>query len=323
MAATAEQQDLLQPWGLGPVQSATRPAAGTVNQTLLVTTAMGRYALRTYRHEDRTVIAREHAIIAHVRAHGLPAIGPLPLPDGGTIVEQGGQFRALFPLAAGRQVSRHALGAAEAAAMGACLGQLHHVLAHLPEEWRAWRTFTIDRETTLARIARLEATIHGRPTNDADDAAALAWLAGQRAWLERCPADARIDLTPLAHQVIHGDYQETNLFFARGRVSAVIDWDQTYVAPRAWEVVRTLHLAFAFAPALCRPFLAAYRAALPLPLADLDRAVAAYALKVGHDLWLYEERYLRGNERVRRFIQPGGFVSPATRWVHLRPLLAA
>lgn len=323
MATTAEQRDLLRAWEIGPIQSIAQPAAGTVNQTWLVTATTGRYALRTYRHHDRAPVAREHAIIAHVRARGLPAVGPLPLPGGGTILERGGRYHALFPLAPGRQVPRPALGPAEALAMGACLGRLHRALADLPAEWAVRRTFAVDRDATLAGIARLEAAIGGRPAHDADDAAALAWLAGQRAWLERCPADARVDLTPLAHQVIHGDYQETNLFFARGRVSAVIDWDQTYAAPRAWEVARALHLNFAFAPALCLPFLAAYRAALPLPPADLDRAVAAYALKVGHDLWVYEERYLRGNERVRRFFQPGGFVSPAAHWARLRPLLPA
>jgi homoserine kinase type II len=293
-----------------------------VNQTLLVTTAMGRYALRSYRHEDRTPVAREHAIIAHVRAHGLPAVGPLPLPDGGTILESGGRFHALFPQAPGRQLPKHALGPDEALAMGACLGRLHRALADLPAAWWAQRTFALDRDATLAGIARLEVAIQGRATHDAADAAALAWLVGQRAWLAQCAAEARIDLTSLEHQVIHGDYQETNLFFAPARVSAIIDWDQTYVAPRAWEAVRTLHLAFAFAPALCRPFLAAYRAVLPLPLADLDQAVAAFALKEEHNLWLYEEYYLHGNERVRRFFQPGGFASPATHWARLRPLLA-
>jgi homoserine kinase type II len=293
-----------------------------VNQTVLVTTAIGRYALRSYRHTERTPVAREHAIIAHVRAHGLPAVGPLPLPDGGTILECNGRFHALFPQAPGRQLPRHALGPDEALAMGTCLGRLHRALADLPAAWWVRRTFAVDRDATLAGITRLEVAIQGRPTRDATDAAALAWLRGQRAWLLQRAAEDRLDLTSLAHQPIHGDYQESNLFFAPTRVSAVIDWDQTYAAPRAWEAVRTLHLAFACAPALCVPFLAAYRAVLPLPLVDLDQAVAAYALKAGHDLWVYEEYYLRGNERVRQFFQPGGFASPATHWARLRPLLA-
>jgi homoserine kinase type II len=315
--------DLLRAWPIGTVQSVARPGAGTVNQTLLITTSLGRYALRTYRHRDRLPIVREHAIIAHARAHGLPAIGPLPLSSGGAILERDGQFHALFPAAPGRQYARAALAPAAALAMGTCLALLHRALADVPETWAVRRSFTFDTDAVLAGIARLEALIRSRPRHDDGDIAALAWLLGQRSWIARSLPDDRGDLSLLDQQVIHGDYQETNLFFASGRVSAIIDWDQTYVAPRAWEAVRAMHLAFAFSPHLCRPFLAAYRALLPLSLDDLDRAVAAYARKVGHDLWIYEEYYLHGNARVRRFFQPGGFVSPGTQWRRLRPALLA
>lgn len=323
VVAMSALRDLLRAWPIGTVRSVARSAAGTVNRTWLVIASAGRYALRTYRHHERSPIAREHAIIAHVQRSGVPAIGPLPLASGGTILEWEGQFHALFPAAPGRQIARSALSPAAALAMGTCLGGLHHALTDLPERWAVQRTFAIDRGATLAGIERLEAIVRARPRHDATDVAALAWLVGQRAWLLRSGSDARIDLSALERQVIHGDYQETNLFFMPGRVSAVIDWDQTFSAPRAWELVRAMHLAFAFAPALCRPFLAAYCASFPLPLADLDRAVAAYALKVGHDLWLYEEYYLHGNGRVRQFFQPGGFMSPATLWNRLRPALIA
>jgi len=321
VAVTSAIRDLLRSWPIGTVRSIARPASGTVNQTLLLTTAMGRYALRTYRHRDRLPIVREHAIIAHVQSHGLPAVGPLPLSDGGTILERDGQFHALFPVAPGRQCARAALTPTETLAMGTCLGKLHRALADLPERWAVRRSFVFDSDATLTSIARLEATIRARPCQDNADAAALAWLSGQREWLVRSASDERSDLAALSSQVIHGDFQETNLFFVPGRVSAIIDWDQTYLAPCAWEVVRAMHLAFAFSSDLCTPFLAAYRAILPLTSDDLDRTVVAYAHKMAHDLWLYEEYYLHGNERVRQFFQPGGFVSPAAQWGALRPFL--
>lgn len=315
---TASQSHLLRPWGLGPVVSVAAPAAGTVNRTLMVTTAAGRYALRTYRHADRAPVAREHAIIAHVRGHGLPAVAPLPLVGGGAILARDGRYHALFPIATGRQFPKHALGPREAAAMGVDLGALHRALADLPAVWHAQRDFALDRDATLAGIARLEAAIRGRPARGDADAPALRWLAGQRAWLDTCPPGARIDLSALPQQVIHGDYQENNLFLAGGRVSAIIDWDQTYRAPRAWEVLRAMHLAFAFAPDRCRAFLSAYRGVLPLPRADLDRAAAAYALKVGYDLWALESYYLRGEVRVAPFLPVRPFASPADGWARLR-----
>src|SRR5690349_18764551 len=118
MNAIGDAHEILSAWPLGEVVSLRAPGAGTINQTLLVTTTSGAYALRAYRVAERAWAEREHAIIAFVRAAGIPAVAPLALPGGDTILERGGRFFALFPQAPGRQLARHELGEAEAAAMG-------------------------------------------------------------------------------------------------------------------------------------------------------------------------------------------------------------
>jgi homoserine kinase type II len=123
----------------------------------------------------------------------------------------------------------------------------------------------------------------------------------------------------MGEQLVHGDYQETNLFFADGRVSAIIDWDQTHVASRGLEIFRTLDYVFAFALAPCHTFLAAYRAVQPLARAELDCAAAVYGLRQAHNLWIYTAYFLEGNARAGQFITPGGFVPFADRWAALRP----
>lgn len=63
---------------------------------------------------------RERAVIAHVRARGLPAVAPLSLPNGHTIHERDGRFYALFPRAALRQgLSESAVAIALLPASGA------------------------------------------------------------------------------------------------------------------------------------------------------------------------------------------------------------
>lgn len=323
MAAELAPHTLLAHWNLGPLLEARTPASGTVNRTILLDTATGRYALRAYRHRDRAPVAREHAVIAHVRPRGLPAVSPIPLPDGETILARDGRFYALFPRAEGHQVARGQLGTGESAAMGTFLASLQRALRDYPSEEAVRRTYTFDRATTLGRLARLEAVIRERDGADPTDTVALARLAGQRAWLNGQPATFAVGHEILGEQVIHGDYQESNLFFAAGRVCAVIDWDQTYLGSRAWEIVRTLHLAFGFAPALCRAFLSAYRTDSPLAVSDLDRAAEVYSVMRAHDFWVYEEYYLAGNERVRQFITPATFVPLTENWARLRPALAS
>lgn len=312
--------ELLAAWGLGPPRAVTAPAAGTIHRTALVATDTGAFALRTYRYAERAPVEREHALIAHACARGLPAIAPLPLPGGGTILAHGGRFSALFPHAPGRQVPREALGAAEAAAMGRCLAALHLALADLPGGLLAPRPHTVDRGATLAAIERLLA--HALRGAHPHDPLAAQALRGQRAFVESLPEGAAADLTGLAHQPVHGDYTETNLFFAGGAVSAIIDWDQAYLAPRAWEAVRTLHLALGFDAALVGPFLAGYRAVQPLAWDELDHAAAAYGLMRAHDLWLYEWVYDRGDGRARRFLTERGFVPVAPQWQALRRALS-
>jgi Ser/Thr protein kinase RdoA (MazF antagonist) len=293
-----------------------------MHQTFLLQTTRGRYALRAYRHLTRERIAREHALIRFAAAHGQPAPQPLQRVEGSTLWEQAGRFYALFPLASGQQVPRARLGAREIAAMGTFLGQLHRALQDYPHDQVSARSFTADLPTTLARIEQLVHVIRGQSHQSDVDHSAVRRLAERRAWLEHTAGNVPT-VAHLPTQVIHGDYQETNLFFGDGRISAIIDWDQAYAAPRAWEVLRVFHLVFQFAPMPSRAFLRAYQSVLPLSTADLQTAAACYCHLRTHDLWVYEATYLEGNTRTRAFIHDGPFTPLDERWAQLQPALFA
>jgi Ser/Thr protein kinase RdoA (MazF antagonist) len=315
---------LCEHWNLSPVLNTAIPESGTIHCTRLLTTHRSRYALRAYRYSpnDRWRIDCEHALIAYVRERGVPAIAPLPLPSGETLLESEGRFYALFPFAPGSQVRRGEIGSAQAEAMGAALAKLHRVLADYPPERVPQRSLKSDLADTLAGIERIEQAIGARPQTDETDALVLRRLGERRAWLLATTPGGGADLTTLEQQVIHGDYQDTNLFFEQSRVSAIIDWDQSYVAPRAWEVVRALHYVFKFDTALCHAFIQAYRLVLSLSLEELDSAARAYSWKRAHDLWLYEELYLRDNRRVLAFLDLERHFTPVVElWVRIRPAL--
>ncbi len=320
-AATPDDLDLLSAWRIGAVHSISTPDLGTINRTLLVDTAGGSYALRAYRHAERSPVEREHAVIAHVRAHGLPAVAPLRLPSGTTILEWEGRFYALFPRAPGRQRARGQLTKADFAAMGVFLARVHAALRGFPIEQAARRDFSIDRGATLADIDLLEAAVRTLPTPSEIEQSVLRQLADRRAWIAQSSFDTLPDISSLEQQVIHGDYQETNLFFQAGRVVAIIDWDQTYEASREWEIARTLDLVCKFEVQPSRAFLSGYRAHASLDPAALDLATTAYALMRAHDLSLYRAIYFKGNQRKRQFVSHEEFVSLAERWAALKERL--
>jgi Ser/Thr protein kinase RdoA (MazF antagonist) len=322
----SEELDLLSAWRIGAVHSMSTPETGTINRTLLVDAVGGSYVLRAYRHAERAPVEREHAVIAHVCMRRLPAVAPLPLPSGATILERAGRFYALFPRAPGRQLARGQLTKGDFAAMGAFLARIHDVLRDFPLERAARRDFAIDRVVTLMRADEIADAIRARPSLDDVDRYVLDRLAARRAWIEQSPLDTLPDLSAIEQQVIHGDYQETNLFFRDGCVVAIIDWDQTYPAPCAWEIVRALHLSCKFAVEPCRAFLAAYREQLPLDPDELDLVAQSYGLMRAHDLWLYRAIYFDGNDRLRQFVTPnnagsGEYAPIMDRWDAVRRTL--
>lgn len=314
---------LCRAWNLPPVLSTWTPETGTIHQTLLFKTATKSYALRAYRYtpSERGRIENEHALIAYVQARGLPALAPLPLPDGTTILEQGGHFYALFPFAPGHQTLRGHLTLGEVQAMGSFLGKLHQALRDYPHARVSQHQFMLDLATTLATIESIEETIRSLPVRSAEDEEALASLVERREWLKTASPVNFEELLALEQQVIHGDYQETNLFFDNDQVSAVIDWDKACVTPRAWEVLRTLHYALRLEKAACRAFLDAYRHVLPLPSTDLEITAEAYGWMQAHNLWHYKAIYLEDNQRVRTFLGPEPFVPFAQEWAMLRDSL--
>lgn len=314
-------------WNLAPILSTATPSTGTLHRILLLSTSNASYVLRAYRYapKDRSRVVAEHAIASYVQSQGLPAIAPLPLRSGETILEQEERLYALYPYASGEQISRKQMTDPEIiAAMGRCLGELHQILAGYPSHQVRSQSFAVNQAATLTKIERIESAILDKPEPDGDsfDQHVLTALAQRKNWLL---AAEPVDLTPfssLLHQALHGDYQETNLFFAQKQVSAIIDWDAAYHAPRSWELVRTLHYVFHLDVLRCLVFLQAYQDVFPLTDEELQVTAQAYGWVQAHNVWAYSAFYLDHNQRVRSLLQPC-FTPFAESWVKLADALRA
>lgn len=315
--------DVRRIWTLAPILSATVPSTGTQHRILLLSTGQATYVLRAYRYalEDRPRIVAEHAIASYVQSCALPAIAPLPLPSGETILEQEGRLYALYPSASGQQIARERMTDPEIiAAMGRCLGELHQILATYPTHHVRSQSFAVDQAATFAKLEQIESAILDKPDGDSFDQQILNGFTQRKNWLRLAePADLT-SFSSLPHQALHGDYQESNLFFTGNRVSAIIDWDQAYQAPRSWEVVRTLHYVFHLDVPRCLAFLKAYQDVFSLPDAELHVTAQVYGWVQGHNLWAYRSFYLDHNQRVRALLQPS-FIPFLDEWAKLEKAL--
>lgn len=314
----AECQRLADHWGVGVVQSVATPETGTINTIRILKTDQGRFVLRVYRQAIRARIENEHSVVAWAAQRGIPAVVPLRTVEGKTYVEYEERFVTLLPFVGGKQIVRDQLDVDDVRVMGRFLGHVHRVLQKHPIVDIPPVRIQIEPEQTLAGIDRLEETICAIKNLQPTDDYALTRLRSRRAWLQRRGAEDISGLAQFPFQVLHGDYQETNVFFDRGEISAIIDWDKIYCAPAAWEVVRALHLMLHFEPIQSVAFLNAYRETNALSIESLDVAVHCYGLSKAYDLWLFEEIYEGGNDRVRQFIRPGEFVPVAEDWARVR-----
>ena len=315
-------EGVLRHWDLEPVTGVERATSGVMNQTYLVSTAQRRLVLRRHRRSVRDQVEFEHAVIAHARAHGIPAPAAVRTPGGEVIVDHDGAFHSLFAFARGHQVSRGALTAEHARSMGVMLARLDLALADFPVPQRAVRERPADLAPVAAAVDHLLERIGRRGEQTEQDRWALDLLRTKAAWLQT--ATPPIWQQPPADelQLVHGDYQESNLFFDTSRtVVDVIDWDKADVGWPPAEIVRTLDLALRLDPELCTAFIDGYRTVRPVSIDDLDQAAGNWDYDRIHDHWVLEGVYLRDDDRLRIFLEPGPFVPFADRWSRIRPLL--
>lgn len=302
---------LFEEWDIPRLASIRRAESGTMNETWLLEWPDGRAVLRRHRRSVRAEIEFEHRVLRHARSGGVACPAVLPTGRGAALVEEGGRFYSLYTWAPGSQLPRGGLGGAHARSMGLTLARIHLVLADLPGGPEAHDPLS-PVEQTLERIGTLLHLARGRP----DQARLHVIVEGLEArwrWLRAHPLPAPTQQTATA-QLIHGDYQDANVFFERGEVSCVIDWDKARREVPARELVRAMDHGLGMEPLLCRAFLTGYRRLLPMPLNQLEEAADRFTHQQAHSLWLTEQILLHDNDRAARLMGNQPFVPFSQRW---------
>jgi len=307
---------LLEAWRLGNIVQLERVLGGATNRVYRIETARGIHFLRVYQRADRRIAEREHALIAHVQAQGLPAAAPIATPAGGTVVEHAGSVCALYEPARGQQLLGADLSSAQAGAAGRFLAQLHRALLPLPDTGYVRWNLSWDGAQWRRRLDQVERTLLQRGVKDETDQHALLRLRAQRDWLAH-PDCVHTYQPSFSAQVVHGDYQDRNLFFDGDRVSAVIDWEQGAFMPRAYELARACWFMFRLRPEPTHELLRAYQSESDLSPAELEDGARAWGCFADHHVWPLEETYLHGNDAARSYIPHIPFRPFSEAWAQL------
>ncbi|MFN2504275.1 MAG: phosphotransferase [Acidimicrobiales bacterium] len=226
---------MLTAWGIESVESVEVPALGTMNETWLVRSSEQAVVLRRHRCVEKAAVAFEHEIIDYATTRAIPCPTVIVSLDEGRIVERSGRLYSLYSWERGSHVARGHAGPARSYVAGAMLARIHRALLPFSDGLGHG-----DEPEGLAdlyhRMSQLEHAVQ------ASSAPNLDWvlrnLHARRTWLAANPTAPAT--CPGEPQLIHGDYQLTNLLFDGNAISAVVDWDRARAASPLMEVVRAL-----------------------------------------------------------------------------------
>lgn len=297
---------LLEAWGIGGPVDVKVPGSGTMNDTWIVTHGRGRVVMRRHRLVERARVEFEHLVLRQVQQRGIPVPLVMATNSGEGIAEEAGRLHTVYSWVPGEQLRRGEVNDRQARQMGRMLAAVHVALSDLnggsvDEELPAGTEPALRLIEVLMRLA---------------ERTGLGWvqenLEARRRWLE---ANPELPVEPIRPtQVIHGDYQDTNLLFHDARISAVIDWDRARRARPVREVVRAMDHGLGMRASACRAFLQGYRDLRHLSDVELAETVEWFQYQQATSLWLFNQLLVEGNDRVSQLITPEPFVPFATRW---------
>jgi Ser/Thr protein kinase RdoA (MazF antagonist) len=126
-----------------------------------------------------------------------------------------------------------------------------------------------------------------------DDAGIRAYLDQRILLLDERAARCAANFPAGEERAIHNDFNQYNYLFEPGRTPLILDWERAILAPREYEVVRTLNQLPLESPELARRFLDGYGAVRALDGVRLRWAVDALLTEQAVKHWPVE-RWLRG-----------------------------
>lgn len=317
MASNRESHDpgqmtaiLAERWSLEPPMRTEPTAAGVNNRSWLVTTASGRFVLKSYRDvTDPERLAFEHALLSALDTAGLPFAVPTPVSasSGDTLAPLGDERWALFRRISARAAERDSESDARRA--GEALAVLHLALTSVE----------LDPAISVPETFGDPAAVHSAVPDPVDaidrllnpDIATVA---------ERAMADWRQQTAGWPTQVIHTDYYPANVLVAGDAVSGILDFEYAGRGHRAMDVAIGL-AAFSnkrwddWSWPVCRAFAEGYLRRLPLNRDELEAMPALMLAREVTSLVHWLGRHARGLTDRADIEDRGSRLLALDRWI--------
>lgn len=268
------------------------------------------YFLKKYRFVNRDKIAEIHEVKKFFAAGGIPVILPINNVSGGSFVESGGCFYALFPFVVGRHLESVQLTDVTVISLAQTLAKMHllgrNANVAVNNFFEGW-----SKDGSLLKVTQILSKLSEIKDKSDFDIRMEKHLLLKKSFIENNHKSYESFGFHNDH-LLHGDYSVSNVFFDEsGQVFFVFDFEMTVCAPRFYELFRAMMISV-FGDGeintkslfLAKLFLASYLSIYPMSHEELERGLRAYCIRTFYSMWIEGEHYLKGNNRVDDLFRP-------------------
>lgn len=282
---------------------------GFLTDNHILTDGAIKYFLKKYRFKNAEKIKEIHSVKNYFSDGGIPVIVPINTKDGNSFFELEESFYALFPFVSDRQMQGEQITDKAVVSLAETLARMHLLGwgAKIPvsDSFKMW-----DRQKRLSAIEQILEKISQIKDKSDFDTRAERNVLFKKSIIESKKKEYE-NLKFNNDHLIHGDYMIQNVFFdGDDNVSYVFDFEKTQYAPRFFELFRAMIYSSFFDKeitetmvARTKLFLDSYLKIYPATREELVENFEMYYLRSAHSVWVEEEHYLRGNDRVDELLK--------------------
>ncbi len=294
-------------YGLSSINDLHPAPGGYTTKNFFFSDKANHYFLKRY---NTTETGKMHNIaMAHERFadHGLPVITPIHDIHGEVAFFLDEAWWGLFPFIDGQTKTSTELTGNLVANLGSMLAKVHRVGTTCKKDDMLSMELWNKAIFTSDKLALEYIHEHTQKKYEAG-AIAAENLRLQSTFIEAHPLST-VDPQPKNTCLIHGDFTHNNVFFRTdGSVEWIYDLDKACLAPRAYELARSLlitcfdHSWDETSFTLADAFLRAYLSEFPMSFEEFSSGFRIYVTHFMHMTWLEKKVILYKSERHEPFI---------------------
>lgn len=292
---------------LGDVLEVVESTEGVLNRNYVLRTSAGKFFVKQIRDKAKDRVPEIALIEAFMHERGIPAVCMRVSMAGERYATYDGSVYCVYPFI--ESDCAHNYAAEDYVRMGALLGRIHQTGSKEIPPALTKRQFAVKETNTIQEMLenrRAEILAMAQPIGI--DEVFLSYIDLKLALL---PAFTSAP-TPVNSILIHGDYHAGNLLIAANtrEIIGVCDWEQAVMAPRAYELARSiLYISFSgdydegAAMATARAFFQGYASTYQISEEGLREGFRLRLTQTVRSTWIERHHYDLRDTRVDQFVE--------------------